>query len=145
MIERLASATLALFVLASPAFAQAKKAANSIDYDVTVVADGTPYTGTMTLAINAGKVSGDIHITAPTEVTGKVAGSAKGGQLALDFPYRMVERGCEGQIAISIALPEKKATAPTTGTAVIGQCGEPESEKIQGTVELKPKAAEKTK
>lgn len=145
MIERLASATLAVAVFASPAFAQAKKAANSTDYDVTVVADGTPYTGTMTIAITAGKVSGDIHITAPTEVTGKVAGTAKAGKLSLDFPYRMVERGCEGQIAIEIALPEKKATVPTTGTAVIGQCGEPQSEKIDGTVELKPKAAEKKK
>ena len=143
MIERVASAALAAALLASPTLAQSKKAANSIDYDVTVMADGKPYTGTMTLAINAGKATGDIHITAPSEITGKVAGTSKGGRLALDFIYRMIDRGCEGQIVMTIALPEKKTAAPATGTADIAECGDPAAPRIQGTVELKPKAAPK--
>jgi hypothetical protein len=140
MIERLVSAALAVVVLVSPAFAQSKKAGNSVIYDVTITADGTPYTGTMTLAVNAGKVTGDIRITAPTEITGKVAGTAKAGQMNLDFPYRMVERACDGQIAMSFALPAKKSAAPATGTVDIVGC---EGDKLAGAIELKPKAATK--
>jgi DUF4097 and DUF4098 domain-containing protein YvlB len=140
MIERLVSAALAVVVLVSPAFAQAKKAGNSVIYDVTITADGTPYTGAMTLAVNAGKVTGDIRITAPAEITGKVAGTAKAGQMNLDFPYHMVERNCDGQIAMSFPLPAKKGAAPATGTVDIVSC---EGDKLAGTIELKPKSATK--
>ena len=143
MIERMAAVAVATMVLASPAFAQAKKAANAVVYDVTVTAEGTPYTGTMTLAISGGKVTGDMLITVPTQITGKPAGTAKAGKLNLDFTYRMVERACDGQIAITIDLPAQKAAAPTTGTADIGPCGEPGGNRIPGTVEMKAKAATK--
>jgi hypothetical protein len=144
MIKRVALCAVAAFVVASPASAQAKRAANTIVYDLTVTAEGKPYTGTMTLAVAGGKVTGDMHITVPTEITGKVAGTAKAGQLNLDFPYRMVERGCEGQIAFPITLPAKKSAAPITSTATIAACGEPQN-KITGAVELKPQTAKKTK
>jgi DUF4097 and DUF4098 domain-containing protein YvlB len=94
----------------------------------------------MTVAVNAGKVTGDIRITAPTEITGKVAGTAKAGQMNLDFPYHMVERNCDGQIAMSFAQPAKKGAAPATGTVDIVSC---EGDKLAGTIELKPKAATK--
>ena len=142
MIKRVALYAVAVLVGASPAFAQSKKAASAMVYDLTVTAEGTPYTGTMTLAVAGGKVTGDMHITVPTEITGKVAGIAKGGQLDLDFTYRMVERGCEGQIAFPVTLPAKKSAAPITSTATIAACGEPQN-KITGAVELKPKTAKK--
>ena len=142
MTKRVALCAAAVLVAAAPAFAQAKKAANTMEYDVTVTAEGKPYTGTMTLAIAGGKVTGDMHITVPMEITGKVAGTAKGGQLDLDFAYRMVERGCEGQIAFPLTLPARKSAAPLTTTATIGACGEPQN-KITGAVELKPKTAKK--
>jgi hypothetical protein len=140
MIERVAAMTLTVLVAVSPASAQATKAASTIVYDVTVTADGTPYTGTMTLAVTAGKVTGDMHITAPTEITGKAAGTAKGGKMTLDFPYRMVERACDGQIAIAIALPAKKGAAPAAGTVEIVGCS---GNRLSGTIELKPKASPK--
>jgi hypothetical protein len=141
MINRVALCAAVMLVAAAPAFAQGKKA-NTMEYDVTVTAEGKPYTGTMTLAIAGGKVTGDMHITVPMEITGKVAGTAKGGQLNLDFPYRMVERGCEGQIAFPLTLPAKRSATPMTTTATIGACGEPQN-KITGEVELKPKTAKK--
>ena len=142
MIKCLAAVSvLSVLAFTPAAFAQARKA-NTTVYDLTVTAEGKPYTGTMTLAVAGGKVTGDMHITVPTEITGKVAGTAKGGQLNLDFAYRMVERGCEGQIAMPLTLPAKKSVAPITTTATIAACGEPQN-KITGAVELKPKTAKK--
>jgi hypothetical protein len=142
MIKRVALCAVAVLAAVSLASAQAKKAASTTVYDLTVTAEGKPYTGTMTLAVAGGKVTGDMRITVPTEITGKVAGTAKGSQLNLDFAYRMVERGCEGQIAFPVTLPAKKSAEPITTTATIAACGEP-GNKITGAVELKPKAAKK--
>jgi hypothetical protein len=142
MIKRVALCAAAMMVVTAPAFAQASKTAKAMEYDLTVTAEGKPYTGTMTLAVAGGKVTGDMHITVPTEITGKIAGTAKGGQLNLDFAYRMVERGCEGQIAFPLTLPAKKSATPLTSTATIGECGQPQN-KITGAVELKPKSAKK--
>lgn len=130
--------------LAVPAFAQSKKG-NTVAYDVTVMAEGKPYTGTMELAIAGGKVTGTMEINSPVTVTGTPAGTTKGGRLLLDFPFKMVggERPCEGQIAIDIQLPAKKDAGPTTGKALIGGCGREPGNKLEATVELKPRAANK--
>lgn len=141
MLEQVSVAAVAAVVFVSPLFAQAKKGANSIAYDVTVTAEGTPYTGTMTLAVAGGKVSGTMHITKPSEITGTPEGTVKGSNMNLDFAYRMVERGCDGRIVMAITLPQKKDAGPATGTVGITGCGRPEGSVLPGTIELKPQAA----
>src|SRR4026208_994141 len=83
--------------------AQAKKAPEpkTIVRDLTITADSV-YTGTMELAIDAGKVSGTMLITSPTEITGKVAGTSKAGELDLDFPFHMTENACDGTVKMTI-------------------------------------------
>jgi hypothetical protein len=112
-------------------------------HDITVTAD-VVYTGTMSMAVEKGKVSGDLHITVPTEVTGKVAGTAKGNQLALEFPFYMTEQQCEGFVKIDVTLPEKAGT-PATGKLTAIGCGIEESQPLVGAVELKPSAAKAEK
>ena len=129
-----------------PATAQQKKApGNTVKYDVTIKTDGAAYTGTMDLATAAGKVSGDMVISQPTEITGKPAGTVKAGVMKLDFPYRMVQRECDGQIVMDIKMPAKAGAGPATGTVSIVGCGRTEANKLPGTIELMPKAAEKKK
>lgn len=142
---RYAAAAALVAVTVIPTEAQTKKAPNTITYDIIITADGTPYTGTMALAVNAGKVTGNMHVTAPTEITGKAAGTVKAGKMDLDFPYRMVQRACDGQIAMAIALPAKMGAAPATGTVAIAGCGRSDANKLSGTAELKPQAAAKKK
>lgn len=140
------SAVLAGVVALVPAAAQTKKpAANSVVYDVTIQADGAAHTGTMQLATTAGKVSGSMHITQPSEITGTAAGTSKAGQMHLDFPYRMVQRACDGRIQMEIKLPAKMTAGPANGTVSITGCGRADANKLTGTIELKPKAAEKKK
>jgi hypothetical protein len=142
MSNRMTAAVMCLATIgAMPILAQQKPAAGSTKYDVTIQADGAAYTGTMNLAVAKGKVSGDMHITKPTEITGKAAGTTKAGQMKLDFPYRMVQRGCDGQIAMDIKLPAKAGTGPATGTVSIVGCGRTAEDKLPGTIELKPQAA----
>jgi hypothetical protein len=118
--------------------AQVKKpaATNSVTYDVTITADGGAYTGKMDLAVKAAKVTGKMHLTQPTEITGNAAGTVKAGELLLDFPYTMVQRKCEGQIEMKFKQPVKMA--PSTGTVSIAGCGRDPSNKLAGTIELKP-------
>jgi hypothetical protein len=123
--------------LAVPAVAQPKKG-TTVAYDLTVTAEGKPYTGTMVLTIAGGTVTGTMNITTPTAVTGTPAGTAKAGRLKLEFPYKMAERACEGQIAMEIPLPKKDA-GPATGTALIAGCGRAPDNKLAATVELKLK------
>jgi hypothetical protein len=116
--------------------AQEKKAApKTMVQDVTITADSV-YTGTMELAIDAGKVTGTMLITSPTEITGKVAGTSKGGELALDFPFHMTENACDGTVKMTIALPA--TPGPSKGTMEAVGCGRDESNKVTGTVEMKP-------
>ena len=129
-----------------PATAQQKKApANAVKYDIVIKADGGSYTGTMDLATAAGKVSGDMLISQPTQITGKPAGTVKAGVMKLDFPYRMVQRECDGQIAMDIKMPAKAGAGPATGTVSIVGCGRTEANKLPGTIELTRKAPEKKK
>jgi hypothetical protein len=136
-----AAAVVAFGLVVLPvAAAQTKKpAAKGTTYDITVNADGAAHTGTMLLTVTGGKVSGDMHITQPSEITGKAAGVSKGGQMHLDFPYRMVQRACDGRIEMTIKLPAKAATAPANGTVSITGCGRTDANKLAGTVELKPR------
>ena len=130
--------------VASPALAQQKSAAGKPTiYDLTIQADGAAYTGTMELMVAGGKVSGAMNITQPTEITGKPAGTSKAGQIKLDFPYRMVQRGCDGQIAMDIKMPAKAGAGPAAGTVSITGCGRTDANKLPGTIELKPQAAKK--
>ncbi len=118
--------------------AQAKKpaAAGAMTYDLTITTDGTAYTGKMDLAVKAGKVTGAMQVVQPTEITGKAAGTVKGGEMLLDFPYLMVQRKCEGQIAMNIKMPAK--TGPASGTVSIIGCGRDAGNKLTGKVELTP-------
>jgi hypothetical protein len=139
MIRLAAATTMMAVAWIGAASAQAKKPAGTkgVTYDVTIQADGN-YTGTMDIAIAKGVASGDMRITAPGEVIGKVAGTAKAGELKLDFPYTMVQRKCTGQIAMDIKMPAKPG--PATGTVSIVGCGRDATNKLNGTIELKPVA-----
>jgi hypothetical protein len=108
--------------------------AKGTTYDIAVTADGGTHTGTMQLATAAGKVSGEMHITKPQEITGKPAGTSKAGALHLDFTYHMVQRKCDGRIVMDIKMPAKAGAG--SGTVAITGC---DGGKLTGTVELKPK------
>ena len=138
MIQIRTAAALLIAASVSVAAAQTKKpaGANTVTYDVTIVAEGTPYTGTMDLTVVRGKVTGSMHITQPTEITGKPAGTVKAGDVALDFPYHMVQRNCDGQIAMNFKLAPKPG--PSKGTVSIVDCGGDPSNKLPGTIELTP-------
>jgi len=142
MVKRALVTACISAAIVSAAAAQAKKTAGTkgVMYEVTVTAD-TVYTGTMEMAVAGGKVTGSLHVTAPTEITGKVAGTAKAGVLSLEFPYHMVEQNCEGSVKMNIKLPAKPG--PASGTMEAVGCDRDETNKLTGTVELKPVAAPK--
>ena len=129
----------ALACVAITVSAQTKKPAGTkgVLYDVTVTADQV-YTGTMEMTIAGGKVAGTMTLTSPTNITGKVAGTSKAGVLSLDFPYRMTERNCEGNVKMTIKMPPKPG--PASGTMEAGECGGNPDNKTTGTVALKPAA-----
>jgi hypothetical protein len=137
MTKQLVTGTMAL-ALAAGVGAQTKKpsGAKPVTYDVTITAEGTPYTGTMVLTVAGGKVTGTMDITRPTAVTGKAAGTVKAGEMTLDFPFHMVERKCDGQIAMNFKMPAKPAE--TKGTVSIVGCGRDATNKLPGTIELTP-------
>jgi hypothetical protein len=137
MIREASLAVLVGVVAVAPMSAQ-KKPAPARTYDVTITADNKPYTGTMELAAAAGRVTGKMHITQPTEITGTAAGTEKGGLMNLGFPYHMVRNNCDGRIAMSITFPPK--AGPAKGKVEIDGCG---STKLPGTIELVPVAAAK--
>jgi hypothetical protein len=143
VMSRLIAALAIAALVGGGAAAQEKKkedaGSKAVLHDITVTAD-VVYTGTMSMAIEKGKVTGDLRITVPTEVTGKVAGTAKGNQLALEFPFYMTEQQCEGFVKMDVALPEKAGAAATGKLTAVG-CGIEESQPLVGAVELKPSAA----
>ena len=138
----IATLALTIAVMGTAASAQQKTAAKPVNYDITIQADGAAYTGTMALAVAAGKVSGDMRIAKPFEITGKPAGTVNAGAMKLDFPYRMVERACDGQIVMDIKMPAK-AGAAGTGTVSITGCGRTAANALPGTIEIKPQAVPK--
>ena len=135
------SAVAALLIAAATTVgaAQTKKPAagtKGVSYDLTILADGGTYTGKLDLLSAGGKVTGTMHITQPTEITGKVGGSVKAGEMVLDFPYHMVQRNCDGKITMNFKAPSK--TAGSKGTVGIVGCGRDASNKLAGTMEVKP-------
>jgi hypothetical protein len=138
MFKQFAAAALLIAAAISVGSAQTKKpaAAKGVTYDMSITADGGVYTGTMLLVTAAAKVTGDMHVKQPTEITGKVAGTTKSGEMSLDFPYHMVQRNCDGQIAMKFKAPAKGGG--TKGTVTILGCGRDASNKLAGTIELKP-------
>jgi hypothetical protein len=142
--RRTGSAIGAAIVLAAASVTLAQTAkpsgTKSVMHDITVKADAV-YTGTIETAISGGKVTGNLHITAPSEIVGKVAGTSKAGVMNLDFPYQMPQRKCTGTVKMTIKLPAKPGLA--TGTMEASECGRPEGNKVTGTVELIPSAPNK--
>ena len=127
----------AMFSALSAQGKESSAAPKSVTYDATITADQV-YTGTMDLAVGPEKVTGNMRLTSPTEVTGKVAGTAKNGVLTLAFPYHMTERDCTGNVRMNVTLPPKPG--PAMGTMEAVGCGREENDKLTGTVELKPAA-----
>lgn len=112
-------------------------------HEISVSAGDTVYTGTVALKMAGGKVTGDMLITSPMEITGKVAGTSKGDELVLEFPYHMTDNQCTGNVKMIIKLPAKAGVA--SGTMEAKGCAEDPSQVMPGTVELKPIAAKTTK
>ena len=137
-----AMTAVAALAMTGTASAQAKKPAgtNAVTYDITIQTEAT-YTGTMDIAVAKGVATGNMKITSPGEINGKVAGTSKGGELKLDFPYTMVQRGCTGQIQMDVKMPPKPG--PGKGTVSIVGCGRDAANKLNGTIELKPAAPAK--
>jgi hypothetical protein len=131
---------VALLGASAPAIAQGTKAAGPkmVMNDVTIKMADATYTGTMTLGIARGQATGKLHLTAPAEVLGDVAGTSAAGVVSLDFPYRMPERNCEGRVKMTLTIPPKPG--PVTGTMEAVGCGRDAGNKAQGTVELVPQA-----
>ena len=144
MITRLAGVTLMCVALGGAAGAQPNKpAAKPVTYDVTIKAEETTYTGTADLTIDGGKVTGDMRLVSPTEVTAKIAGAAKEGTLALDFPYLIVEQQCTGNVKMNMKAPAKRG--PATGTMIAVGCGRDPAAPLNGTVEFVPADPNKKK
>ena len=142
MLKRVFAAVCISVAFSVAATAQSKKPAgtNSMMFDMTATVEDVVYTGTMEMAVKGGKVTGDMRITSPTEITGKVAGSAKAGLFALDFPFTMVEDNCNGTVKMNLKVSEKPGHASGTLEAV--GCGDSPGSAVSGTVELKPPAKE---
>jgi hypothetical protein len=144
MITRLSVVALLCVALGGAAGAQTEKpAAKPEKYDVTIKAEETTYTGTANLTIDRGKVTGDLRLVSPTEVTAKIAGTAKAGALDLDFPYLIVEQQCTGNVKMTIKVPAKPG--PATGTMIAVGCGRDPAAPLNGTVEFAPADPDKKK
>jgi hypothetical protein len=124
---------LALAVaIAGPAFAQGAASPKGQTYDVSFsFNNGTTYTGTMSLAVTKGKVTGRMAIDSPAAVTGDVAGTLKGPALALDYPYTVEgDQPCTGRVTVTATFDAKRTAAK--GTAHAEGCGN----SLDGTVTL---------
>jgi hypothetical protein len=139
MFRKTATVALTVVLTVSVLSAQEKQAGTkSVMHDLIVTTSDTVYTGTMDLAIDAGKVTGKMVVTSPGEITGTVAGTSKAGVMNLDFTFHMKEQNCDGNVKMTIALPEK--AAPAKGTMEATGCGQNPPDKTTGTVELKQSA-----
>ncbi|HET9264583.1 MAG TPA: hypothetical protein VFO14_16145 [Vicinamibacterales bacterium] len=139
MLKEVLMAVCAGAVVGGTAAAQNRKPAEPkpMVHEIIVTAD-TVYTGTVEMAVTRGKVTGDMVITSPTKITGKVAGSSKAGVLTLEFPFTMVEQDCEGTVKMTIKLGDKPGVGNGTMEAI--GCGSEPDTPVTGTVELKPAA-----
>ena len=87
MFNRQAATVLVGFAMLATLSAQGGQPAGtkSVMHDITINADNV-YSGTIEMTVAAGKVTGKMKLTTPTEITGEVAGTATAGALALEFP-----------------------------------------------------------
>lgn len=139
MRERVAIvAVMGLLAVSGLSAGQKAESGKTISHEITITTDQV-YRGTIDMAIDAGKVSGKMKITSPTEITGVVAGTSKAGELSLDFPYHMTENNCDGNVKMAIKLADKPG--PSTGTMEAIGCDI--DGKLTGTVEIKPIEAKK--
>jgi hypothetical protein len=122
-------------VAAASAQQKPKPSGTTVMHEITVKTE-TVYTGTMELTTDQGKVTGKLHITAPTDITGDVSGTSNKGVMALDFPFFMTEQKCTGHVKMDITLPAK--FGPAAGTMEAIGCSGRAEDKVAGTVELKP-------
>ena len=137
MLKAVTLTALTGLLLAGPVHAQTTSTGKPVEHELTIkAADGSVYTGKMNIAVAKGKVSGAMHITKPTEITGTVAGTAEKGTMKLGFPYAMAERKCEGAVTMDLKVPAKPG--PVTGTMEAVGCGRDATQKLTGTVELVP-------
>ena len=138
MIQGTALAVLvsAGFVTVASAQTPAPAPLKNPTHEISVSAGDTVYTGKMALKVAGGSVSGDMLISSPAEITGKVAGTAKDGVMVLEFPYHMTESMCTGSVKMNIKMPAKPG--PATGTMEAKGCGDDPNAVLPGTVELRP-------
>lgn len=127
----------------APAPAPAPATLKNPTHEISVSAGDAVYTGKVALKVAGGKVSGDMLITSPTEITGKIAGTSKDGVMVLEFPYQMTENMCTGSVKMNIKMPAEPG--PAAGTMEAKGCGDDPNAVLPGTVELKPIEAKTTK
>ena len=92
-------------------------------YDVKFTVPGNEgpqvYTGTTTFVVDGkGGVSGKFHITTPTEVTGTLNGTIKGGTWTFDYPYTIPAQACSGSVKGSVPVTADRKVIQ--GDVVIG-------------------------
>lgn len=122
-------------VIAVPAAAQGKAkgaAAKEQVWQVEFATNQDTYTGTMTLTVTKGVVTGKMLLDAPTKIEAMVEGTQASGTITLDYPYTMVEQNCTGRVKAEAKLAAKgeEASGPFTATG----CSE---EPVQGTLTMK--------
>ena len=127
VVRHFAAAAAIAALAACPVFAQkrAPAAPTEQQYHVTFAfPDDATYTGSMTLEIRQGKVSGKMAIDVPQAVTGTVAGTLKGAALSLDYPYEVQgDQPCTGRVTVSATFNAGRTEAK--GTTHSEGCGNP--------------------
>ena len=87
-------------------------------------AEGQVYSGTLTFAVDAkGVVTGKMKLVDPTEVTGTLAGTVKGGMWTFEYPYEIPAQGCTGTVKGSAKVPADQKVIEGKGIAG-GACAE---------------------
>jgi hypothetical protein len=134
---------MALVTVASAQTPATPATLKNATHEISVSAGDTVYTGKVALKVAGGKVTGDMLITSPTEITGKVAGTSKDGEMVLEFPFHMTENMCTGSVKMKFKMPAEPG--PARGTMEAKGCGDDPNAVQPGTVELKPIAAKTAK
>lgn len=127
VLRLVAAAAVVGAVLSAPAFAQkAPAASRSQEYHVIFAFPSeATYTGSMTLEIQKGTVSGKMNIDTPQAVTGAVAGTLKGAALSLDYPFQVAgDQPCTGRVTVAATFNAARTEAK--GTTHSEGCGQPQ-------------------
>jgi hypothetical protein len=129
-------AALACLLVSSAAPGQTKKGTKRVTNEIRIHADAV-YAGFLELAVEEGKVTGDMRIMSPTVITGKVSGTANDGMLNLEFPFQNSGSNCSGIVRMNIRLLPTPGVGRGTMEAV--GCGRTEANKLTGSVEMSPR------